>query len=331
MLKADVPIHANQAPRPASIHGLPIREDVVFTNAKGEDDKGTRKRVGKLLDGIHDALQKMLAPDECVLYAARAQAPIGILEQWGMGWYVYRVTITALVFTNKRLLHLSLTPQGSFGTAVKFGGKVKTVAYGDLQAAKTSGFLSGVLWLTYKNGKKEKYWGIRRADVKKLTVLFDVLLPAHAAASTPAGGMVSLCPDCLGPLTERVYHCARCGLVFKDERTMVRRALLIPGGGYFYCGQNLLGVLDVIAELWVWLLLVVGALTAVASWGKPAPTNPDAMDATGGLILAIFMAFVLLFKKLLTIHHSRRFVREFISTGQKDPMRAQIARAGSLR
>ncbi len=330
MPTVDLPLHPNVAPRPASLNGLRVREDVLFTNAKGEDDKGMRKRVGKLLDGITDALQKMLAPDECVLYAARAQEPIGVLEQWGMGAYVYRVTITALVFTNQRLLRLALAPKGSFGNAVKFAGKVKTLAYGDIQAAKASGFLSGVLWLTYKSGKKEKYWGIRRADTKKMGVLFDVLLPAHAAASTAVGGMVSLCPDCLSPLSERVYHCARCGLVFKDEQTMLRRAWLIPGGGYFYCGQTLLGVLDLIAEGWLWLMLLFMALTAYATWGKP-PRNPDALDPTGALITAVFLAIVLVFKKLLTIHHSRRFVREFISTGQKDPMRAQMAGAGSLR
>ena len=321
----DIQIHPNQAPRPASLNGLRIREDATFTDAKGEENKGTRKRVSKVLDGIQDVLQKMMAPDEVVLYAARMQAPISILEQWGMGWYVYRVTIVALVFTNRRLLHLSLNPKG------KFTGSVKTAAYGDIQAAKPGGFLSGVLWLTYKSGKKEKYWGMRRADSKKMKPLFEALLPAFAAAPTPAAGMVSLCPDCLAPLTERVYQCGHCGLVFKDESTMLRRALLIPGGGYFYCGQTLLGVLDLFAEAWLILVLVVCALGAVATWGKPAPTNPDATDATGYLILAIFMAFVLGLKKLLTIHHSRRFVRDFISTGQKDPMRAQMAAAGTLK
>ncbi len=331
MVKDDFPIHPNVAPRPASLNGLRIREDVAFTNDKGADDKGTRKRVGKLLEGIHDMLQKMLAPDECVLYVARAQAPIGILEQWGMGWYVYRVTITALVFTNQRLLRLSLIPKGSFGNAVKFAGNVKTVAYGDIQSAKTSGFLSVELRLTYRSGKKEKYWGMRRADGKKTKILFEALLPAFAAAPSAAGEMVPLCPDCLAPLTERVYHCGRCGLIFKDESTMLRRAWLIPGGGYFYCGQTLLGVLDLIAEAWVWLFILAMALGAYATWGKPPSNNPDAMDPTAALATAIVLALALLLKKLLTIHHSRRFIREFISTGQKDPMRAQMAAAGSLR
>jgi hypothetical protein len=39
---------------------------------------------------------------------------------------------------------------------------------------------------------------------------------------------------------------------------------------------------------------------------------------------------LLAFEKLVTIHHGRRFVREFISTGQKDPMRMHSAAAGGV-
>lgn len=327
MATADVQIHAGQAPRPASLNGLRLREDVAFTNAKGEEDKGAHKRVSKLLQDAGDVLQRLLAPEESVLYSARAQAPIGFFEQSGLGWYVYRVTVAALVFTNKRVLHLGLHANG------KWKGQVKELAYGDLQAAKTGGLFSAVLYLTYRNGKKEKYWGIKRADAKKMKLMFDVLLPMSAAAPTGAAGMVSLCPDCWAQLQERVYLCPRCGLVFKDEKTMVKRSLLIPGGGYFYSGQNFLGVLDFMAEAWISLLLLFAAFGAYAAWGQPAPApdNPDAMDATGYLIFAVFLAVILTVEKLMTIHHCRRFIREYISTGQKDPMRAQMAAAGTLK
>ncbi len=325
MIRDDLAIHPNVAPRPASCHGLRIREDVAFTNAKGEEDKGTRKRVSKVLEKIAAVLPRVLAQDETILYAARVQAPISFWEQYGLGWYVYRVTSTALVFTNRRILHLGVDSSG------KWKGNLRAVAYGDLAKAEPKGWIGGVLWLTYKNGKKEKYWNIRGGGVKKLKAMLAVLLPAGAADSTPAQGMVSLCPECVAPLTEKVYFCAKCGLVFKDESTMKKRSWLIPGGGYFYCGQTFLGVVDFLAEAWLTLLLLFWLGSAVAGWGKTS-SNPDTPDAVGFLIAGIFVGFILLVEKLMTIHHCQRFIREFLSTGQKDPMRAQMAAAaGTLK
>ncbi|MBZ5646265.1 MAG: hypothetical protein LAN37_03460 [Acidobacteriia bacterium] len=321
MAKADIQIHENTAPRPASLSGLRFREDVAFTNAKGEEDKGTRKRVNKALEKLGDVLQRAMGQDEAVLYAVRLQAPIGAFEQYGLGWYVYRITATVLVFTNRRILHLGVDASG------KWKGSLKSVAYGDIAKAEPKGWLSGVLWLTYKNGKKEKYWGMRGDGVRKMKALFAALLPASGGESTPAAGMASLCPDCLAPLTEKVYQCAGCGLVFKDEGTMKKRALLIPGGGYFYCGQTLLGVLGLIGEAWLILLIVIFAIAAAATWGKP-PAKPDDLGAVGMLVTAVLVLGILMLEKLLVIHHCRRLLRDFISTGQKDPMRMQSAGAG---
>ena len=323
MAKADIQIHENTAPRPGTLGGLRVREDVAFTDAKGEEDKGARKRVNKALEKLTEVLQRVLAQDESIFYAARVQAPIGVMEQYGLGWYVYQVTGTVLVFTNRRILHLGVDTKG------KWKKTLKNVAYGDLAKAEPKGWLSGVLWLTYKNGKKEKYWGVRSGGVKKMKALLGALLPASGAESTPAGGMQSLCPECLAPLAEQVYHCGRCGLVFKDEATMKKRAWLIPGGGYFYCGQTWLGVISLLGEAWLILLVVICAFAGIASWGQP-PAKPDDPGAGAMLVTAAIFLGVLLLAKLLVIHHCRRLLRDFISTGQKDPMRAQMAAGGTV-
>ncbi len=325
MPTADIQVHPDVAPRPGSLNGLRIREDVAFTNAKGEEDNGVRKRAGKVLEKLADVLPRVLAQDETIFYATRLQAPIGFWEQYGLGWYVYRVTSTALIFTNRRILHLGVDSGG------KWKGTVKAAAYGDIVKAEPKGWIGGILWLTYRNGRKEKYWNLRGGGVKKLKAMLPVLLAAAGGEATAAQGMVSLCPECLAVLTDRVYYCGRCGLVFKDEKTMVKRSLFIPGGGYFYSGQTFLGVVDLLAEAWLTIILLLMAFTAYSMWGHPASNNPDTMDATGALIMAFVFAGILAVEKLFTIHHCRRFIREFISTGQKDPMRAQMAAAGTPR
>lgn len=318
MAKADITIHENTVPRPTVVDGMRIREDVLFTDRKGQENRSQAKNAGKLLARLSPVLNRVLGQDEAVLYAARMLAPCSLFEQFTFGWYVYYIGAVVLVFTNRRILHLRVDSKGNWL------GVVRAVAYGDLAEAKAKGFLGGTLELKYRDGKKEKYWAIKGRDKKKLQVLLPAVLSASTGEGTERQGMVSLCPECLAALTPQVYVCGGCGLIFKDEKTMVRRSLWIPGGGYFYARQNFLGVLDFMAECYILLLFAVSLLLAVASWGE-ASTNPDDMDAAGALILAAILGGALALEKLLTIHHGRRFIREFISTGEKDPIKAQAA------
>jgi hypothetical protein len=102
---------------------------------------------------------------------------------------------------------------------------------------------------------------------------------------------------------------------------------LIPGGGYFYTGHTFLAVTDLIAEVWLIFLVIISALAAHGTWGK-APAKAGAPTGSSFLFTMLLFLALLVFEKLVTIHHGRRFVREFISTGQKDPMRMHPAAAG---
>jgi hypothetical protein len=170
--------------------------------------------------------------------------------------------------------------------------------------------------LRYASGLQEKYWAIRARDAKKLRVLVPVLRDAYRGQVTARQGMTSLCPECKTALTAGVYQCANCGLVFKDEKTVVRRSLLIPGGGYFYTGQHFLGVMDVIAE--GYLLLLIAAFVLLAFLGdEPAAPGEEALTTLDALVFAGFIGFLLALEKLITIHHCRRLVRNFIPTTEK--------------
>jgi hypothetical protein len=318
----DISVHPNQVPRPASLNGLRVREDIAYTNYRGEEHGRTLKRVSKILDRLGPALQRILAADETVLYAARMQAPVSLVEQLTMGWYLYRVSAATLIFTNRRIIQLLVDGGG------RWKGNLRAVAWGDVAEAGVKGRLSPVLWLKYRNGKKDKYWRLKHADAKKIRVLAATLLPASSGESTAAQGMVALCPDCLAPLTEKVYVCGGCGLVFKDERALVKRSLLIPGCGYLYTGHTFLAITDLIAEVFLMFEVIVCALAAYGTWGKP-PTKPGTATGGGFLGSALIFLAVLAFEKLVTIHHGRRFIGEFISTGQKDSMRTQATAANS--
>jgi hypothetical protein len=106
-------------------------------------------------------------------------------------------------------------------------------------------------------------------------------------------------------------------LRFKTEKQMIWRALLFPGGGYFYTGHWALGVLDALVET---LLVFWVAAWALVATGYPQPFRGPLearLTQSEALFAAVFIAFVLGIEKLLTIHHGKRFLQVFI------PARAQ--------
>ena len=232
-----------------------------------------------------------------------ARRPPGFLDQLTFGLYIYYVPATVLVFTNRRLLHFSVRRDGSWKKSLR------SLRWGDLAEAKVQGWLNPKLRLKYQNGKVDNYWGLRRGDAKSIKLLLPVLLPASRGETSPAQAMSSLCPECSAPLSPGVYQCSRCSLIFKDEKTIVRRSLLIPGGGYFYTGHWFLGVGDFIAEA-VLLFLVVGSV--LLAFGFLAePGEPQVTAGVAWFEVAFFGA-ILGVEKLITIHHCRRLIRDFI-------------------
>lgn len=298
MPSAEIRVHPEQPARLGSRGGVRLREDSVYTNHKGQEKKGIRKRADQALGELQEPLSKMLEADEAVLYIARAQAPASAFEQLAFSWYIYHVTGTVLVLTNRRLLHFGVTRDGQWKKSLR------SVRWGDLKEAKLKGALfNSMLVLTYEKGKKETYWSLKREDGKKIKLLLAGLLPGSVGEASGAEGMVSLCPDCLAALTPRVYQCGQCSLAFKDEKTLLKRSLLIPGGGYFYTGYWFLGIGDFFVEAYL-LILVIGSLHIAL--------GPSEQDPGVALVAAGLVAVLLAVEKWFTIHHCKRFIREYI-------------------
>lgn len=301
------PVHPEQSSRLGSPNGVRVREDTLYTNHKGQEKSGVRKRADKAIDKLQEILRQALGPEEVVLYTARCQAPVSWFEQWTFGWYIYYVTAIVLVLTNRRLLFFQVKRDGSWKKSLR------AVLWGDVEEAKAKGWLSRTLQIKYRNGKKETYWGLGWGDAKKIRVLLEALFSPGAGETSAAGGIVPLCPNCLAELTPQVYECSNCKLTFKDEKTMVRRSLLIPGGGYFYVGHAFLGVMLFIGEVYLLVLAVMFVIVALGGMVDPL-VEPGQAPTTGveAWFVAAFFGAILGLAKWRVIHHCRRFIREFI-------------------
>ncbi len=305
MPPADLHIHDNQLARTTKMDGIPIRADVLFTNDKGEENVRIQKRSEKTLRKLRPALQRLLLPDEAVLYVMPARSPLSSLEQLTAAWWTSILAASTIMLTNKRILFFPVKQDGSWRESVR------AVQWGDLEEVKPNGLLVRNVSFKFRNDSKITYTNIRRADAKKIAAIAHRLIPAGSGEVSSTQGLIQLCPDCRNVLTQGQYFCSGCGLIFKNEKRMVTRSILLPGGGYFYTGHPLVAMIPAVVEG----LLVLEILSLLVAASTSAKAMPNIRS--GLLILGLFWAI----ETAVTILHCRRYVRDFIPE-KRDPARA---------
>lgn len=296
MPKADISVHPHQFARTMPTDAITLREDILFSNYKGEEKAGLRKRNLKAVKKLQPALERLLHPGEAVLYIARARSPLTLIEQLTAGWWTYLLASAAVVFTNQRIFFLPVKQDGQWKESVR------SAQWGDLVEVKSKGFITRTLTFTFRNGKKEAYLAFRAADAKKIAVIAQALIPAGAGEVSVTQGIVQLCPDCRRALVPGVYSCSGCGLIFKNEKTMVRRSVLLPAGGYFYTGHPMIAILPALVET-VFIIEVLAFLFVGA-------TDPNSRGSLAGALIVLLFFWGL--ETAVTILHCRRYIREYI-------------------
>ena len=304
MPPSDLHIHDNQLVRTTNIDGIPIRNDVLFTNDKGEEGGHIQKRSEKAMQKLLPALQRLQLPNEAVLFVTPARSPLSILEQLTAAWWTSILAASTILVTNKRILFFPVKRDGSWRESVR------AVQWGDLEEVKPNGLLIRNVIFKFKDGSKVTYTNLRRSDAKKIAAIAHILIPAASGELSPTQGLIQLCPDCCNALTQGQYSCSSCGLIFKNEKSMVTRSILLPGGGYFYTGHPLVAMIPAVVEG----LLVLEILSLLVA----ASISPKAMPSirSGLLGLGLFWAL----ETAVTILHCRRYVRDYIPE-KRDPTR----------
>lgn len=303
MPSPDLAIHPTIPPQRVDKNGVSVREDVLYTDAKGRSKNKLRKRAEDALEDLGEVLRRVLEPNETIFYIGVAQAmPNFVAQFFGGGWHTYSLPRTLLFVTERRIIALRVRKRMSGWT---WDRGVRTVRWGDVQGAMSGGFLTRSLTLKFRNGGKQSYWRFASGDLKKVRLLAGILGPHGSGETAAAGAMVSLCPGCFVALSAGTYQCPSCGLQFKDEKTLLRQGILIPGGASFYVGATGLGILRAIGESIFLLMILVILAGAIA---EPAGSR----DSAGEFTVAVFVLGLLTLDKSLAIAVSRQQIRDFL-------------------
>ena len=306
MLTPEMAVHTNVLPRIAPFAGLQVREDTAYTDASGVEKAGLRKRAEQDLREASEILSRLVRQNETVLYLARGAFMPNNWEQL-LDNHASMAAGALLAVTNTRLIALRTRSRSWKGW--KWDQGILSVEWASIVEASKKGWLIGYLILKDVEGRKERFFRFRRQDLNKLRLLFSILVPQASGLSMPAAsvsaGFVSLCPKCLTALSPRLWRCNECGLVFKNEKSLLMRTLLIPGGAYFYTGQTLLGIVTGFIEvLFVFAFVVQLLMTA----GVIAPSGDAPPPYVQAALVLLFLALI----KLTGFYRSRRRVRNFI-------------------
>ncbi|MBN2130358.1 MAG: hypothetical protein JW741_12720 [Sedimentisphaerales bacterium] len=290
-------MHAIETAAPAttdrSICGLPVDADVLFSDKDGVRRKSVQNKKLKLLQKLA-FLRKFLAPDERIVFVTTGCSPFSAVEQMTIGHaWVYLIKRALFVFTNKRILHVPTT------MSYEYRGSLAQILYQDCRAQYVKG---SAFFVECHSGKKEKFYGIPRADramIRRLNIEAGEFGPRSARPERNF-----LCPQCASVLTPEQYACPSCNLEFKNKAEALKYSLLAPGGGYFYTRHWGLGILDAMAESYLLLLTAVAFLAAALG-------DPEALPAV------VILSVILGFEKLITVYHSNHFIAEFLPKNLK--------------
>ena len=260
---------------------------------------------------VRPLAQKLLRPDEHLLYVAHAMQVPPALHSFALGAMALSYHQVMLVFTESRLIEILLTVRGK--TA---GTRIRSYPWQAVRDVKVS---FAKLRLAPIQGKKQDWRIPLRGDRKLLKLLMARLSQrrlAAGASASPQALPLWHCPSCAAPLAEKALRCQSCSTAFRSPRLAMLLSLAFPGAGLLYAGHPFLALMDCLGEIVFFFLFLMMMLQS----------EPGAVASA-----VFFGAFLFFITKLESIHVSHILVaRTKPETPQTQSRYARLAVAGGI-
>ncbi|MGD9212531.1 MAG: hypothetical protein PVI90_17240 [Desulfobacteraceae bacterium] len=263
-----------------SVYGLPVDRNIIFSNHKQVYRKKIEKRQRKLLAKI-SFLKFFLHHDETILMLTTGYSQIKFWEQLLTFPTFLFFKKAIFVFTTKRLF---LIP-ASF--KYDYRQTQLQIPYADCHSMAIKG---RALVMDCKDGERKVFHYIGSLELKKLRHLIRHL-PIMEGIK-PEIAIRHLCPSCSNILPFDNKQCSKCNLKFKDQYHAIFKAVLLPGGGFFYSRHPVYGTMMGIIEI-----LMIGAI-AFASLALSKDFSHT------NLVLLLLIAMALVSIKVINAYHA---------------------------
>lgn len=276
------------------VFGLPVDRKTLFSNHKGIHKKRIEKRQRKLFVKL-GPLKPFLRRNEHILLVTTGYAPLSSLGNYLTGFAFSYLKRSLFVFTNLRIIHVPTTP------AYNYKNSLAQIAYAGCQSITMK---RGTLVVQFAKLRQiEKFKAIAVQERKKIRALLKKSIPT-SGTKVQLAGRIHLCPRCGRRLVEKKFECANCRLDFKGRFTGALLAILVPGGGYFYVRQHLIGAMAAVLEIF----LLIYSVYLIRDFFNQVPVN---------MVYLVAVPVLYLYVKITAIIHSNHFIADFIPTQRK--------------
>jgi hypothetical protein len=209
----------------------------------------------KLCEEVARALEKVLDQEETVLHVLPVLHYPRFLDFFGFGMWWTLFFRATLILTDRRVIEVLMRDAKHVGT------RIFSYSWGQVSGLK---FSIATLKLKPAQGRTQKWKIIERGDRKLLRLLvphIQQLLPGDIHAPRPVP--LWHCPECGAASPEHPKQCSGCETPFKTRGLAATLALAFPGAGLFYAGHPILATLDMLGEMFMYV--IVATLFLVAS------------------------------------------------------------------
>ena len=276
------------------VFGLPVDKKILFSNHKGIPKKRIEKRQRKLFVKL-GPIKPFLKRNEHILLVTTGYAPLSSLGNYLTGFAFSYLKRSLFVFTNLRIIHVPTTP------SYNYKNSLAQIAYAGCQSITLK---RGTLVVQYtKQHRIDKFNAIAVQERRKIRALLKKNIPASGTKCHLAGRM-HLCPRCGRRLVEKKFECDNCQLDFKGRVTGALLGIVVPGGGYFYVRQRLIGAIAAVLEIF----LLIYSVFLIRDFYNQVPVN---------MVYLVAVPVLYLYVKLAAIIHSNHFIADFIPTKTK--------------
>lgn len=226
----------------------------------GADKKGRYKHRKntfkvKILTAVAETIRTMLEDGERVQHIAWGTAYYPLEIFFGNGWLTTLYNRYALAATDRRLLMIHTDHRLKRPGHYRF-----QMRYGEIRKIRRGLFRTSLI-LSRKKGKSRIFTALKPYLSKEIHE--HIQHRADSRQPVPEGppSYEKLCPACNTALPDKLAACSGCRAEFKTVKRAVLRSLVLPGWGDLYLGHRMLGIIELLGSLFVWMV-VLQLLTA---------------------------------------------------------------------